>query len=129
MLYSFSERVFIMTKYEMLLATPTDDIDCAFKWKDQRNNCHAPTDMETRHIFFTLRMIWNHAVPKDMQIKPFKRYRFTSFYTNEYIVKAIRALTAELFKRDDLTPYFKKNLAIIQGHLLSQRAQKAVPPA
>lgn len=88
-----------------------------WQWKDTNDNFHHPRDMETRHVFFTLRMIWNHVVPKEMQIEPFKRYRFSSFYTQEYMEEAVRVLSAELSTRNDLTPYYKKCIQIIVGHL------------
>jgi hypothetical protein len=36
----------------------------AFMWKDDDDVFHDPERMETRHIFFTLRMIWNHSALK-----------------------------------------------------------------
>jgi len=89
----------------------------SFKWKDRQDNFYYPKHMETRHIFFTLLMIWNHVAPKEMQIEPFKRYTFGSFYTNEYMADAVKSLSAELKTRDDLTPYFIKCLKIIEGHI------------
>ena len=87
-----------------------------FMWKDSKEIFYRPEDMKTKHIFFTLRMIWNHAVPKDMQILPYKKYSFGSFYTKEYIKRAIKDLLSELSKRDDLTPYFKKCLTLMLKH-------------
>jgi hypothetical protein len=87
-----------------------------FKWKDKDDNFHNPQDMHTRHIFFTLRMIWNHIAPHEMRIEPYKRYRFGKFYTAEYIKESIKVLYAELRTRNDLTPYFKKCLEIIRIH-------------
>ena len=84
-----------------------------FLWKDSINKFHRPEDMRTDRIFYILRMIWNHSVPNDMQLKPFKRYKFSSFYSEEYMKLAIRALLYELTKRDDLTSYFIKCLNLM----------------
>lgn len=101
---------------EMKILHKQDLIE-SFKWKDKKGNFHSPKDMSTQHLFFTFRMIWNHTAPEDMRIEPYQRYSFDDFYTAEYIADAIRAISSELSKREDLKPYFKKCLDIIKGHL------------
>lgn len=89
-----------------------------FEWRDKCNEYHSPCDMSTSHIFFTLRMIWNHSVPEHMQLRPFIRYTFdTSTYTRGYIRKAIRALLFELIQREDLTSYFISCIQKMHKHL------------
>ena len=77
-----------------------------FRWRDRFGEFHRPTEMETRHLFFTLRMIWNHTCPEQFQIKPFQEYDFSDFYTTHYFKTAVLALSAELATRNDLEPYF-----------------------
>lgn len=88
-----------------------------FLWWDRHGKLHAPADMSTKHVFFTLRMIWNHSAPKNMQIRPFKPYDFRPFYTKAYMIAAVYALVTELDKRDDMQPYFVQCLKIIWSHL------------
>lgn len=93
-----------------------DDLG-SFRWKDRDDVFHNPECMETRHIFFTLRMIWNHSAPKEMVIKPYKKYVFDDYYTKDYMIEAVKHLSYELSKRSDLSPYFVKCLLIIKNHL------------
>jgi len=88
-----------------------------FEWKDSNDDYYKLGDMTTQHLFFTFRMIWNHTAPKEMRINPYKRYYFSKFYTVQYMSDAVQAISFELSKRDDLKPYFKKCLDIIQEHL------------
>lgn len=76
-----------------------------FQWRDRSGKFYPPAEMETRHLFYTLKMIWNHSVPEHMKLKPYKRYTFNSFYTNEYMTKAVKALTAELKIRENIEIY------------------------
>jgi hypothetical protein len=92
-----------------------------FMWRDRQGTFHKPENMTTQHVFFTLRMIWNHSAPLGMRIKPYKQYNFGSFYTKDYMITAVYALAEELSTRTDLQPYFIKCLNIICGHINPQR--------
>ena len=93
-----------------LIQKESGEIQDSFKWRDRQGEFHYPKDMTTKHVFFTLRMIWNHTVPEEMQIEPFQRYNFSSFYTSEYMATAVKNLISELTLRDDLAPYFLRCL-------------------
>jgi hypothetical protein len=77
-----------------------------FAWIERGGNRLFPVEMRTSHLFFAIRMIWNHSAPDHMRIKPYQKYVFGPVYTNEYMLSAIANLLRELSKRDDLTPYF-----------------------
>lgn len=81
-----------------------------FEWRDREGNFHKPENMETRHLFYTLRMIWNHSMPEEFRLTPYNSYRFGDFYTDEYMKRAIRNIAAELTKRKDMTASFKAQL-------------------
>lgn len=74
-----------------------------FKWKDSTNKFHTPSSMETRHLFYTLRMIWNHTMPEEAKLKPYKKYYFGSFYTEKYLLEAIIHIYSELCTRKDIS--------------------------
>jgi len=94
------------------------DLTNPYQWRDSKGNFHYPDDMETRHLFFTLRMIWNYTCPSHMQLHPFKKYNhFDDFYTPKYFMKSIEKLLSELSKREDLTPYFQKQIGKMLYHL------------
>lgn len=92
-----------------------------FEWRAKTGVFYAPRNMKTSHVFFTLKMIWNHSTPEHMHIVPFKSYRFSDYYTIGYMTKAVRHLSKELAKRSDLSLHAKKCLRIIQGHLNSDK--------
>lgn len=73
-----------------------------FAWRTQNNTMISPAAMTTQHLYYTLRMIWNHAVPEEYKLHPYKVYSFGGFYTKEYILSAIKELMKELCKRKDL---------------------------
>ena len=91
-----------------------------FQWLDQYGQRHYPKNMETRHLFYTLRMIWNHSAPEELKLKPYIKHTFSTFYTPEYMRNAIKALMAELSKRDD-TELYLAPLAIMHKHITSNR--------
>jgi len=82
----------------------------SFQWRDKQGNFHHPSDMETRHLFFTIRMIWNHTCPKECMLEPCIKYTFRPFYSSKYMSKAIKYIYIELMTRDDMKPYFKQQL-------------------
>ena len=90
------------------------DIVKKFQWKDRNDVFHYPCDMETRHIFYTLKMIWNHSVPENMKLKPYKKYRFSPFYTAKYMKVAVKCLIAELKTRNDIELYLHQMQQIQQ---------------
>lgn len=80
-----------------------------FRWIDQHGEEHCVKSMSTQHLFFSLRMIWNHSAPIEMRIEPYKRYYIRR--SPEYLAEAVKHLVTELNTRKNLTPYFKKCLA------------------
>lgn len=102
---------------ETIIIDQSKKLELPFQWRDQKGIFHSIDRMETRHIFFVLRMIWNHSAPNNMKIFPYKQYRFGDFYSKEYIKKAIKAMLPELASRSDLTSYYKNCLSHIHGCL------------
>lgn len=84
-----------------------------FQWRDREGNWHYPENMSTKHLFFTLRMIWNHSVTDEFQIEPFRRYNFGATYTQQYMAEAVTNICKELSKRNDLTNYYRYCLGLI----------------
>lgn len=82
-------------------------IDKTFKWKDRFEDFHYPCEMNTNHIFYTVLMIWNHSQPEELKIKPYEKYSFPDFYSNEYMILAFKNLFVELLNRNDLTKWMK----------------------
>jgi hypothetical protein len=72
-----------------------------WKWRTREGQWLRPAQMTTTHLFYTLRMIWNHTMPAPAQL-PGGRYNFGAYYTEEYMKAAIVHVTTELARRDDL---------------------------
>lgn len=90
-----------------------------WKWKDSKGNFYEPKNMETRHLFFTLRMIWNHSM--DIKLEPYKKYVFSSFYTAEYMRDALFNIGTELFTRTDINPTWQNDLDKMTSHFQKTR--------
>lgn len=87
------------------------EVATVWKWRCKNGIRMRPSKMETRHLFFTLRMIWNNTMPSHMHVgyKPIY-YQFSEYYTDKYLKEAIRYLSLELVKRNDMKPSWKKEL-------------------
>lgn len=87
------------------------EVLASFRWRTQERELLCPTEMATRHLWFTLRMIWNHSAPAEAHLTPFKHYRFGPFYTPAYMASAVKALLNELRTRKDIRPEWLAGLA------------------
>jgi len=75
-----------------------------FTWRGKGGKLSSVTTMDTTHMFNTLVMIWNHAVPESFKLKPYIHYTFDpDFYTPTYMSTALTTLLVEIKKRRDLT--------------------------
>ena len=85
------------------------EVALPFLWRDRHGEHHLPARMETRHLFYTLRMIWNNTMPASARL-PGNLYSFGPTYTREYMLIAIVAIVPELAIRDDMTPEWRHQL-------------------
>lgn len=73
-----------------------------FIWITQKGDRLKLSEMNTIHIFYALRMIWNHSVPAMYKLEG-GRYNLNSQkWTNEYRRNAVFHLSQELIKRNNL---------------------------
>lgn len=93
-------------------ASPFRDFTPALGWRWRSSNgaLNAPTDMETRHLFFTLRMIWNNSQPEQARVGAVRLYCFGPQYTVPYMRQAILHIGRELFTRPDILPEWRSQL-------------------
>lgn len=92
-----------------------------FSWRDRSYNYHPPKNMETRHLFHTVRMIWNHTMP--LKLEPYNRYKFGPFYTKEYMAKAVRIMVPELATRNDIDERWRDDLNRMINFLATYQIQ------
>jgi len=82
-----------------------------WKWRDRTGKFTSPMQMETRHLFFTLRMIWNNRIPAHMRVGTAVRlYTFSAYYTRDYFAQAILALGQEIMRRSDVADAWREEL-------------------
>lgn len=104
------------------ITTHVTNLPCQWKWKTQRNQFLSPKEMETTHLFYTIKMIWNHFMPTEFQIIPFKRYSyFSKFYTPSYLEEAISNIGKELLSRPDILPEHKAQLEFMASCLRNNK--------
>lgn len=96
------------------------EIQEGWKWRESSGKMSLPKDMETRHLFHTLKMIWNHTMPEDARFTIYKKYTFSDRYSPEYMMKAVFNIGNELFKRTDLTDLQKLALSQMNDYLMSK---------
>lgn len=99
----------------------------AWQWRDRFGNFHDPETMRTSHLFYTLRMIWNHTMPPSARSATYQAYNFGPFYTEAYLKRAIVTLTPILARREDLTPGLRTELERMIAWLATHQLSTAQP--
>lgn len=94
-----------------------------FKWRDKHGNFHKVEDMETRHLFHVVRMVWDHSMPPGHQTSFKNRYTFPPFYSEDYMALAVRLMLPALFHRRDLTPEMEYWLKWMHEKLMGKPPQ------
>lgn len=94
-----------------------------FKWVDKFGQQHLIDDMETRHLFHVVRMIWDHSMPREWQTSYKRRYIFPEFYNIDYMSLAVRLILPALLHRKDLTPEMMYWLNFMEECLKNKRMQ------
>jgi len=93
-----------------------------FRWRDKSGSFHNPSEMETRHLFYILRMIWNHSMPENLRIVPYIAYKFIDFYSVEYMSNAVKAIGEELLTRNDINPKWRNEIDFMASHFIDRPA-------
>jgi hypothetical protein len=96
-----------------------------FAWRDRTGQLHLVKRMETRHLFYTLRMIWNHTMPASARL-PGNLYSFGPTYTRQYMIDAISAIVPELAQRKDMTPHWTAQLNRMKDWLRTRQIEQAI---
>jgi hypothetical protein len=78
------------------------DIENPFVWKTHKGITYYPEQMETPHLFYSVRMLFNNVVPAPYRVGEFKSYPDIKTWSPGYLYAAMYALASELFNREDL---------------------------
>lgn len=85
-----------------------------FRWFTADGFYIRPSEMRTKHVFYTWLMIWNHAAPSEYRIWHNPK-RFSDFYTSDYMLAAFAAMYVELKRRVDIGPKMQNVIEFIEG--------------
>lgn len=85
-----------------------------WRWRDRNGRWLFPSDMETRHVFHTIKMIWNNFMPEHMAFRDARHYYFGPTYTMQYLKEALINLWAELETRKNLEPLWIRQIEIMR---------------
>jgi hypothetical protein len=88
-----------------------------FHWRMNGGELVQPANMQSTHLFYVVRMVWNNCCPPDKRVGKVKLYEFGPTYTTAYMRLAVRAMLEELAKRRDLPQWCRGELALMAGHL------------
>jgi len=79
-------------------------VDPNFRWVCMDTRVMHPCEMQTSHLFNSIKMIWNHKTPAAWRIQPYTEYKGVRKWGNKETKYAIKNLMCELMNRSDLTP-------------------------
>lgn len=102
----------LIARVESATISPFRDFTPAlgWRWRSNGGELHAPAEMATRHLFHTLRMIWNNVMPEEARVGFVKLYWFGPQYTPRYLREATLHIGRELLGRPDLQPEWRAQL-------------------
>lgn len=89
----------------------------SFIWKTKDGRLLKPADMDTTHIFNTIKMLWNHTAPESMKIQPYIFYADISSWSHDKIRDAVINFAGEIINRKDLTIKQKSDFEIMLNHI------------
>lgn len=105
----FAEMLGLTPEALIVKQTPPQFIPNApdeFVWRSHDGKRYNISDMATKHLFYSLRMIYNHTVaPVFRVLRPgetMKYYPDVPYWDADYRRRAVDAFVAELAERDDL---------------------------
>jgi hypothetical protein len=78
-------------------------------WKTQDGERIPYTQMRTSHLFYALRMIWNHTAPAELRIEG-GRYDGPESWSVEVRRRKVTLLVAELSRRKPLPAWMVEQL-------------------
>lgn len=79
---------------------------------------HYVTDMATSHLFFVIRMIWNHSCPPHLQLRPFRLYDIR--LPPDYLAEIAPVIYDELLRRSDLAQHLQRQLDFMRSNWLQE---------
>lgn len=90
-----------------------------FIWVDAMGGENDIRDMNSSHIYYTIRMIWNHMCNSDLIIDKKIDYDFSEnkIYCDAYFKLGLKKMFEELNKRNNLEEKLLKNFGFIKDNI------------
>jgi hypothetical protein len=76
--------------------------DSEYRWLAKNGRKLLPSEMETSHLFYVIRMIWNNSMPEDAKIEPYVKYTDILEWTPKYVKDSLTNIIEELKSRKDV---------------------------
>ena len=74
-----------------------------YRWRTHQGEHVLPSEMETGHLVYSLRMVFNHTVPEEFRVPGGKRWADIDHWPADYLRASVKHLMEEAIKRKDLT--------------------------
>lgn len=84
-----------------------------FRWQTMDGQILTPPEMETTHLFYVIRMVYNHTVPPALRL-PGGHWKEAEEWTPETKRRILIEMIKELAKRDDLPFALDVQLSIMR---------------
>lgn len=102
--------------------------DDTFRWRTNDGDILTPAQMDTSHLFNSLRMVFNHTVPEDLRLVPYREWKMNSDGASR--LRSLEVFMSELKGRDDVTEGQRAQIAHMRKHLPAfKKAAKGIRPA
>jgi hypothetical protein len=79
-------------------------VDPNFRWVCMDTRVMRPCEMQTSHLFNSVKMIWNNKCPVAWRVQPYTEYKGVKRWGIRETKYAVKNLLRELANRSDLTP-------------------------
>jgi len=99
-------------------------IDSNFLWQTMEGELLRLPEMQTTHIWNSLKMIWNHRVASPYKIIPYKEYKGIEEWSADHTKWTVLNLYNELMNRSDRTPFMNECLRKMAEYMRSAANEK-----
>lgn len=102
----------------------TYPVDPAFRWVTTDRQILKPQEMNTLHLWNSLKIIWNHTIPVPFRLMPYKPYEGIEKWSRSSRKWAISNLFNELMNRTDRSKTIDAGLFQMAEHLIANKHLK-----
>ena len=97
-----------------MIVSQESEISIPLTWRTSKGEEIPIREMESKHLFFCVRMLWNHSCPPHLRFEPFKRWNLNR--PVKYWTDRLPLLLVELQTRGDLDSWMINQLNQMVNH-------------